>query len=552
MRMKGNNMPQAKWLLIAMVLAAGAAAADVSERVSPQITEAINENGYAIAVVVFHEPGELHPMTSAYRDRIASMQQAVMASLDPDLDEVVHRFESVPGMSIRFGAGHSVEALAENPDVRAADLDVGGVGFLNQSRPHVGADLVYQLGLTGSNAIVAVIDSGIDSDHPDLADALVGEHCFVYHPDGGRCPNGLSEQSGSGSAEDDHYHGTHVSGIITGNGTVAPRGVAPAAEIVAVKALDYNNLFYSSSDVTAALDWVYNNRPDVHAVSMSLGSSATFSGYCDSTYSWTIALAAAVNNLWSIGIPCVASSGNAGNNSSVGAPACIENVIAVGCSFDSSDGVATFSNCGPQVDLYAPGSSISATALGGGERILSGTSMSCPHVSAAAALLKERYPALTVTQVVDRLSQSSVSITDRGGYTVPRLELSSVLGPDIDADDMDDAWEQQHFSTYTRDGTGNWDGDAHTDAEEFITGMSPTNAQSVFRVAQASGAAGNLITQWSSVTGRAYRVATSTDLGSNNWSTNAGSVAGSGGMLQATNLIGGSNLNVRITVEKTP
>ena len=266
--------------------------------------------------------------------------------------------------------------------------------------------------------------------------------------------------------------------------------------------LDYNNSFYGTSDIVAALDWVRNNRPDVDVVNMSLGTSAAFTGYCDSTYSWTINLATAVNNLWAIGIICVVSSGNDSLNSQTTAPACIQNVITVGASFDNSDGVASFSNCGIPVDVYAPGVSITASMVEGGSATWSGTSMACPHVSAGAALLLERFPGITPAQIESRLKMSTVSITDRGGYVRPRLELATALGPDIDGDTMDDDWELQHFITRDRDGSGNWDGDGLTDVEEFIAGTDPTNILATFRIDAVDGDADEFVTTWHSVSGR--------------------------------------------------
>ena len=101
----------------------------------------------------------------------------------------------------------------------------------------------------------------------------------------GCCPNGQTTQSGAGAAEDDNGHGTNVSGIITANGVVAPEGSAPEAGIVAVKVLDSSNGFCCTSDVIAALDWIFANRPDVDVVNMSLGTNVRFAGHCDAATS---------------------------------------------------------------------------------------------------------------------------------------------------------------------------------------------------------------------------------------------------------------------------
>jgi subtilisin family serine protease len=312
--------------------------------------------------------------------------------------------------------------------VLKVDLDVGGQGSLNQSRPWVNADQAQSAGMTGAGRIVAVLDSGFDSDHPDLSDALVDEHCNCYNPSVNCCPLGDSVQNGPGSAEDDHGHGSHVSGIITGNGNNAPLGIAPGANIVAVKVLDSNGSFYSSSDIVAALDWILNHRPEVDAVNMSLGTNMEFSGDCDNSSAWTMNLANAVNALRFEGILCVASSMNSGNSAGMGAPACISNVIAVGATFDNQDLITSYSNSSPSLDVLAPGNLITATAMGGGSITMSGTSMAAPHVTATAALLRQKNPTVQASQMEAALETSPVLISDsRNGISRPRLDVKAAL-----------------------------------------------------------------------------------------------------------------------------
>jgi hypothetical protein len=136
-------------------------------------------------------------------------------------------------------------------DVRRVDLDVGGSGHLAQSVPLIQADKVHALGFTGRGVTVAVLDSGLATTHPDLSDALLSEQCFCTNADGtGCCPDGSTQQSGPGSAEDDQGHGTNVTGIITSAGRIAPVGVAPDAGIVAVKVIDSQGRFASSAQVS--------------------------------------------------------------------------------------------------------------------------------------------------------------------------------------------------------------------------------------------------------------------------------------------------------------
>jgi uncharacterized repeat protein (TIGR02543 family) len=361
-----------------------------------------------------------------YNSMIADLQQSVLDGLDPAGYTLTHRFKSVPGLGLRIRSADVLYQLASNLRVRRIDLDVGGKGGLDDSRPLINADQAHDLGFTGLGRIVAVLDSGIDSDHPNLAGALIDEHCFCYNPAGGRCPNGLSEQAGTGSAEDDHGHGTHVIGIITGDGNTAPKGIAPDSKIVAIKVLDSNNSFYSSSDIVAALDWILNNRPDVDVVNMSLYTYAKFNDVCDDCYAWTMNLASAINNLRDIGILCISIAGNDSLVGQITAPGCLSSCMAVGAT-DKKDAAASFSNSSELVDLFAPGVSIISTAVGGGSASKTGTSMAAPHVSAAASILRQKEPSLQPSELESALKTSPVYVTDAAGLTRPRLDVMAAL-----------------------------------------------------------------------------------------------------------------------------
>lgn len=361
-----------------------------------------------------------------YNLEISDLQQSVLDELDPSGYSLIHHFKSVPGFALRIKSTHVLYHLASLPEVRRIDLDVGGEGGLNDSRPLINADQAHSQGFTGLDRIVAVLDSGIDSDHPDLAGALVDEHCFSYTPSNGGCPDGSSEQAGPGSAEDDHGHGTKVIGIITGDGITAPLGIAPDTKIVAVKVLDSNNEFYDSSTIVAALDWILNNRPDVNAVNMSLYTYETFSDVCDDQYAWTMNLASAINNLRDIGILCVAIAGNDQLIGQISAPGCISSCMAIGAT-TKNDSATSFSNSSESVDLFAPGQGIISTAMGGGIGSITGTSAAAPHVTAAAAILKQKKSNLLPSDLESALKTSPVYITDSAGLIRPRLDVIAAL-----------------------------------------------------------------------------------------------------------------------------
>ena len=272
---------------------------------------------------------------------------------------------------------------------------------------------------------MAVVDSGFDTNHPDLQNNLVHEHCQCT----GCCPTGGNVGDGPGSAEDDHAHGSHVSGIITSNGIAAPLGIAPNTGIVAVKMLDSNNSFCCSSDIVSSLDWILNNRPDVKVINMSLGTSAEFTSDCDNSTSWTINLSSIITSLKNNGVLSMVSSMNTSNSNGMAAPACISTAIAVGATGDNNDNIASFSNSSPSLDILAPGVSITSTQINGGNITFNGTSMAAPHVVAVAALMYELYPNASAQEIEACLYASSTQITDaRNNITRPRINAVESIG----------------------------------------------------------------------------------------------------------------------------
>jgi subtilisin family serine protease len=348
-------------------------------------------------------------------------QAAVLDDLPVRGVEVLSDLQTVPAIVVRLTDSEALEVLASHPRVRQIDLGSGGTGDLAAAVPVVGGNLTHAEGITGEGVTVAVLDSGIDTNHPDLASDLRRQECFGFSTallppgDTGFCPNGTARQAGTGAAEDDAGHGTHVSGIITSDGTVSSEGMAPDAGIVAIKVLDncsFGGCFYDFTlNVVAALDWVIANGAtwDVQLLNASLGTGTSFSGNCDTSTSWTQAGAAAVNTLRTMGITLMSS---AGNNSlqEMGAPACLSNVLSVGAS-DNSDVAAGFSNASTTTDVFAPGVNIVSDAIGGGTTSASGTSMASPMTAGCAALLYQADLVDTPAELEGRLETSDDTVT---------------------------------------------------------------------------------------------------------------------------------------------
>ena len=198
---------------------------------------------------------------------------------------------------------------------------------VDEFRALVGADLAHAQGVTGSGVVVAIVDSGIDTDHPDLIDDIVGQKCFCNNTvSGGCCIGGQIEAD---TAEDDLGHGTFMAGVITSLGSVAPRGIAPDASIVAIKVINSDGKV-EIDDVRLALQWILDERPDVDVVNLSLGVTGLgWSGYCDSVDFTHQQIKTIIDALRARGAIVVAATGNDGADA-VAVPACLSNVVAVG------------------------------------------------------------------------------------------------------------------------------------------------------------------------------------------------------------------------------
>lgn len=224
----------------------------------------------------------------------------------------------------------------------------------------IGADVAASAGIKGAGVKVAILDTGIDYNHPDLKENYIGGYNFAYGNDDPFDDSRLS-------------HGTHVAGIIAAkdNGTGVV-GVAPAASLYALKVLN-GGMMGALSDILAAIEWSIDNK--VNVISMSIGApifSQAFQDVCAKASK--------------AGIVLVAASGN--GNAPMGDyyPAVFDSVIAVAATA-ADDTRASFSNYGPKVELAAPGVNIKSTVVGGGYGALSGTSQAVPHVAGVAALL---------------------------------------------------------------------------------------------------------------------------------------------------------------------
>ena len=316
------------------------------------------------------------------------------------------------------GSSAAAAALRKNPSVASVEPD--RPIWLAETLPFgidrvdaftLTGDGAYQLGIRGSGARIAILDTGIDLDHPDLEasiDLASGENCL----DASLPPN------------DGHGHGTHVAGTAAAPlNDVGVVGVAPEAQLVPIKMFDDAG---NSSEAYAlcALDRLVelntdtNPANDIDVANMSWGEHRP-SGSCADD-----ALHGAICSAYAAGVTLVGAVGNEATDAGDFVPAVFPEVIGVsamadfdgqpggaaGCAFVQSlfwfecdDTLAFFSNFGPSVDVIAPGVNVYSTFAGGGYQVLDGTSMAAPHITGIVALMAAAAPGLTPAQAHDIL-----------------------------------------------------------------------------------------------------------------------------------------------------
>ena len=261
----------------------------------------------------------------------------------------------------------------------------------------------YSPPLSGVGVAVYVLDTGILATHSDFTGRVqAGFNAVGVASSPGRVNDGKGTSDCNG-------HGTHVAGIAAGNAY----GMAKAATLIPVRALACDGTGWYS-DVVAALDWiVQQHQPGQPAVANLSVGGAPDSG-----------LDAAVQGVIDDGITVTVAAGNSSTDACTDSPARLPGALTVAAS-DMSDRQAYFSNYGPCVDLYAPGTQITSdwNTSNSATAELNGTSMAAPHVAGAAAMLLAQHPAWTPAQVLDALASTATAgiITSPGAGTPNRL-----------------------------------------------------------------------------------------------------------------------------------
>ncbi|MFJ6571159.1 S8 family serine peptidase [Streptomyces sp. NPDC091292] len=338
--------------------------------------------------------------------------------------------DSVDGVALKadkkkaadFWADLSAPRSRAAGDLKKLWLDSKVRANLDKSTQQVHAPEAWAAGFDGEGTKVAVLDTGVDAEHPDLKGRIAAAENFTDSPD----------------TEDRNGHGTHTTSTVGGSGAASDgrkKGVAPGAQLLSGKVLnDYGS--GATSWIIAGMEWAVDQKADV--VSMSLGNPAR-TDCTDPMSTATEELArTAKNTLF------VIAAGNTGPGlNSVSSPGCAPSVLTVG-AVDRDDSTASFSSRGPaygshtlKPEITAPGVAISAAAAGGrgvyAYQSMSGTSMATPHVAGAAAIVKERHPDWSAQQIKAALVSSADSaipgdVRETGGG---RLDVKAAIDQKI-------------------------------------------------------------------------------------------------------------------------
>ncbi|MFE0401722.1 S8 family peptidase [Streptomyces nigra] len=299
------------------------------------------------------------------------------------------------GEAKRLAADPAVASVEQNQTVRLADTTQSnapwGLDRIDQSALPLSGTYTYP-DSAGSGVTAYVIDTGVRITHQQIS---------------GRASYGYDAVDGDTTASDGNGHGTHVATTIAGS----TYGVAKKAKVVAVRVLD-NNGSGTTAGVIAGIDWVTANHSGPSVANLSLGGGAS------------TALDTAVRNSISSGVTYAVAAGNSSANASSYSPARVTQAITVGAT-TSTDARASYSNYGSVLDLFAPGSSITAgwhtsdTAT----NTISGTSMATPHVTGAAAVYLAGHTSATPAAVASALTSGATTnvVTSPGSGSPNRL-----------------------------------------------------------------------------------------------------------------------------------
>jgi thermitase len=335
-----------------------------------------------------------------------AMNNAVGSTVVDEISQIrVQRVRKASGLSLQA----AIENYRKNPLVEYAEPNYSFSLFtvpndssyaLQWAPPKIQAEEAWDLETGGSSAVIAVVDSGVDYNHPDLAGKVI--QGYDYH-------------NNDADPMDDNGHGTHVAGIAAAvtNNSLGMAGLSWGSPILAIKAVGSDGVGYTFN-IAYGITYAADNGAKV--INLSLGGPTSSS-----------TMKSAIDYALARDITVVASIGNDGN-STVNYPAAYPGVIGVGAT-GQTDVRSHFSDYNAYVDVVAPGENIYSTYRNS-YASLSGTSMAAPHVAGLTALIMSEYPTATRDDVESRLQSAAVDLGSAGRdneYGFGRIDAYNAL-----------------------------------------------------------------------------------------------------------------------------
>jgi subtilisin family serine protease len=366
----------------------------------------------------------------AHRQYLARQRARIEAEHGAEGLRIEGRYRNLAVLKVGFDRLDAVPRLLHDDAVLALVEDERLHPSLSQSLPLIDQPSASEFGWRGNNQSVAVLDTGLDytlNSFGNCSAPGIPAGCRVLHvqdfaPEDGQLDAGATQ------------HGTYVSAIVA--------NTAPETALIGLDVFDGSSAL--SSDILEAIDWIIDQRDtwQIGTANFSLGGSTRYTSPCNQASNpFRNAFAELVAN----DILPIVAAGNQGWSNGLSSPACLSNALSVGATYDqtrtwidwgicrdepaTTNQVACFSNSASFLNLLAPGAVIATEQFSGG-----GTSMAAPHVSAASAILRSRFPDQTQSQIRTRLSDGGTQITDpRNGLSLPLLDLSGALAQAHDA-----------------------------------------------------------------------------------------------------------------------